>query len=193
MVLVGSECDGGFVHSEFDASSASRHAFKIQSCFFRRNALRVDVELDASVKSRKFIFYCLKMKTWRYILTRAGVTKDERVLVTGASGGVGSAAVQLARVRGAHVAAVTSPSKSDALRNLGADRILFREDNLIEAMGARQILPAAKSTLRDRSGCRRPVASVSGGVAAWRAVCRGRRHCRPYRTIGCQDAVPERP
>ncbi|WP_394155410.1 hypothetical protein [Loktanella salsilacus] len=38
----------------------------------------------------------------------------ERVLITGASGGVGSAAIQLARRRGAHVTAITSPAKMQA-------------------------------------------------------------------------------
>lgn len=52
----------------------------------------------------------------------------ERVLITGASGGVGSAAIQLAKRRGAHVTAVTTPSKAEALRELGADATLGRDD-----------------------------------------------------------------
>ncbi|GHA55263.1 alcohol dehydrogenase [Amylibacter ulvae] len=51
----------------------------------------------------------------------------ERVLITGASGGVGSAAIQLSKRRGAHVTAVTSAGKSDALRALGADETLDRD------------------------------------------------------------------
>ncbi|WP_231730474.1 alcohol dehydrogenase catalytic domain-containing protein [Celeribacter halophilus] len=54
----------------------------------------------------------------------------ERVLITGASGGVGSAAIQLAKRRGAHVTALTSPSKAEALRDLGANVTLSREDVL---------------------------------------------------------------
>lgn len=52
----------------------------------------------------------------------------ERVLITGASGGVGSAAVQLAKRRGAHVTAVTTLAKAEELRTLGADAIVERND-----------------------------------------------------------------
>jgi NADPH:quinone reductase-like Zn-dependent oxidoreductase len=57
---------------------------------------------------------------------RAGVHVGERVLVTGASGGVGSAAVQLARRRGAEVIAVASNSKAEGLRALGASQVIDR-------------------------------------------------------------------
>lgn len=46
------------------------------------------------------------------------------VLVNGASGAVGSAAVQLAAARGARVTAITSGRNSDLVRSLGADRIV---------------------------------------------------------------------
>lgn len=52
----------------------------------------------------------------------------ERLLITGASGGVGAAAVQLAKLRGAHVTAVTSGAKADVVRALGADATLDRND-----------------------------------------------------------------
>lgn len=54
------------------------------------------------------------------LLSRARVAVGERVLVTGASGGVGLAAVQLALLRGAEVTAQCSPAKADPLRALGA-------------------------------------------------------------------------
>ncbi|MFJ5231315.1 NAD(P)-dependent alcohol dehydrogenase [Kitasatospora sp. NPDC088391] len=55
-----------------------------------------------------------------------------RLLITGAAGGVGSFAVQIARSLGAHVTAVASTAKLDAVRALGADRVLdyTREDFL---------------------------------------------------------------
>ena len=69
------------------------------------------------------------------LLTRSSV-KNERVLITGASGGVGSAAVQLAKVRGAYVIAVANQSKADALLHIGADRVVDRNANLVEEIGS---------------------------------------------------------
>ncbi len=54
------------------------------------------------------------------LLTRAGVTLGQKVLITGASGGVGMAAVQLAALRGATVWGVTNPAKADVVKSQGA-------------------------------------------------------------------------
>lgn len=65
------------------------------------------------------------------MLTRANVTDKDTVLVPGASGGVGSAVVQLAKRRGARVIALASDAKHAEVRALGADVILGRApDNL---------------------------------------------------------------
>jgi NADPH:quinone reductase-like Zn-dependent oxidoreductase len=116
----GSECDGGF--AEYTVAAA-RHAYKIDS------------ELsDAHLAS----FPC-SYSTAENLLTRANVKSGERVLVTGASGGVGSAAIQLAKARGARVWAVTSPAKSDALRELGADETISREVDLTLEPGSNSV------------------------------------------------------
>ena len=60
------------------------------------------------------------------LVSRSGVCKGDRVLVTGASGGVGLAAVELAKLRGAHVTAVAAPAKQDAVLAAGSDKILDR-------------------------------------------------------------------
>lgn len=70
------------------------------------------------------------------MLHRAGVGPGDRVIVTGASGGVGSWAVQLARARGAEVTAVAAESKAEAIEPLGAARVIPRGESLVEALGA---------------------------------------------------------
>ncbi len=56
-----------------------------------------------------------------------GPVVERRVLVTGASGGVGRFAVQLAKLAGAHVTGVSSsPERARGLRELGADEVIAR-------------------------------------------------------------------
>lgn len=59
-----------------------------------------------------------------------GVTREHRVLVHGASGGVGTFAVQLVKMIGAHVTAVCSGRNAERMRALGADEVIdyTRED-----------------------------------------------------------------
>ncbi|GAA1855316.1 zinc-binding dehydrogenase [Microbacterium koreense] len=60
------------------------------------------------------------------MIERAGLRAGETALISGASGGVGLAAVQLAHARGARVVAVSSAGKTDAVRSAGADVVIDR-------------------------------------------------------------------
>ena len=116
----GSECDGGF--AEY-TKVAAKHAYAV-------NSTMSDVELAS--------FPC-SYSTAENMLTRANVAEGDRVLISGASGGVGSAAIQLAKARGAYVIAITSPSKKQQLSELGADEVIARDADLVEALGVSSV------------------------------------------------------
>lgn len=79
--------------------------------------------------------FCCAYLTGERMLERARLAAGERVLVTGASGGVGSAIVQLARARGAVPIAVTAPGKEAALLEIGAQAVVTRgEGDFVEAV-----------------------------------------------------------
>ncbi len=119
-VYLGSERDGGF--AEYVKVPAV-HAHPIQSDLS-------DAELAT--------FPCAYSAA-ENMIARAAVGEGETVLITGASGGVGSAAVQLARRRGATVMAVTSAAKAEQVELLGADRIVLRDRNLLDQIAAETV------------------------------------------------------
>lgn len=115
-IYFGSECDGAF--AEF-AKAPAIHAHRIVS----------DLS-DAELAS----FPC-SYSAAENMLTRAALRSGERALVTGASGGVGSAAVQLARRRGAEVLAVAGAEKAELVASLGAKRVIPRDGDLVGEIG----------------------------------------------------------
>jgi len=66
---------------------------------------------------------------------RAQVTEGDRVLVTGASGGVGSAVVQLAKRRKATVIAIAGQEKIEKVKSIGADQVIARDDDVVACLG----------------------------------------------------------
>ena len=71
-----------------------------------------------------------------HILNRAKVTVGQRVLVYGASGSVGTYAVQLAKARGASVTGVCGTAHVDMVRSIGADEVVdYTTEGLTAADG----------------------------------------------------------
>ena len=108
---MGSECDGAFAQYMVAFSDES---FKVESDWS-------DTEL-ASIPCA--------YSTAENLLERSVVKESEIVLITGASGGVGSAAIQLAKRRGASVIAVASKAKAAEVKKIGADKVINREDGI---------------------------------------------------------------
>lgn len=93
--------------------------------------------VNSDISDAELATFCCAYLTGEQMLDRARLAKGERVLVTGASGGVGSAIVQLARVRGAVPYTVTSRGKEAAMRDIGAEATVLRgEGDLVEAVAA---------------------------------------------------------
>jgi len=115
---------------------------------------------------------------WRALMTRAAIQPGEDVLILGASGGVGSAAIQIAKLAGARVFAVTSSDEKTGLaRDLGADLVLNRNSgNIWEKL----------AELTDQRGV--DVVLENVGAATWdkslRSLVRGGRLVTVGRTTG---------
>ena len=72
-----------------------------------------------------------------------------RVLVVGAAGGIGAYAVQLARLAGASVTAITDPARADLVRDLGASVVVDRHrDDVLAARGQWDVVLDAPGALR---------------------------------------------
>jgi NADPH:quinone reductase-like Zn-dependent oxidoreductase len=148
--FLGSERDGGFAQY---TTVPAENAFEIKS------------ELtDAELAS----FPC-SYSTGEHMLHRVRLREGEKIIVPGASGGVGSALVQLAKRRGAWVLAVTSKAKMDSIRELGADAVLDRNQKDLEHQ-IQEILAGGEVDV---------VADVVGGAGfsmCFNFLCRGGRY-----------------
>jgi NADPH:quinone reductase-like Zn-dependent oxidoreductase len=178
-IYFGSECDGAF--AEFARVPAS-HAHAV-TCGL------TDAELAS--------FPCAYSAA-ENMLTRLNLGSGETVLVTGASGGVGSAAVQLAKRRGATVLAVASPSKSAAVASLGAVQVIApdadpvkefgreRIDAIVDVVGGGQF-PALLEVLR-RGGSYAAAGAIAGPIVE---LDLRTLYLKDLRLLGCTVFEPQ--
>jgi NADPH:quinone reductase-like Zn-dependent oxidoreductase len=108
---LGSERDGGY--AEYVTVPAA-NAYPVRSGLS-------DVELAS---------FATSAGTAQNLLRRAEVRAGELVLVVGASGGVGTALIELTRARGAVPVALCSPAKADRVLAVGAAAVLHPDDDL---------------------------------------------------------------
>lgn len=107
--LIGSERDGGY--AEYTAVPAE-------------NAHQI----DSSLSSSELATFPTAYVTAERMLNRSGVGAGDDVFITGASGGVGTGLIQLAKRRGARVLGLTSSGKADSVREIGADETIIRDE-----------------------------------------------------------------
>ncbi len=117
----GSEIDGGF--AEYTKTDYHNVA-----------------AIDSPMSDAELATFSCSYTTAEGMLTRANVGPQDSVLITGASGGVGSALIQLAKRRGATVIAMASEAKHEAVQELLPDAILPRNP------------PDLKAALKDATG-----------------------------------------
>lgn len=177
-LYLGSDCDGGF--AEFVRVPAG-------------NAHPVATRLaDAELAS----FPC-SYTAAENMLSRADVGREDVVLVTGASGGVGSAAVQLAARRGATVIGMAGEPKHAEVTALGAARVLPRDADVVAGLGRDSVdavidvvggpqFPGLLEVLRP--GSRYAVAGAIAGAVV--PLDLRTLYLKDLRLIGCTIAEP---
>ena len=148
---MGSECDGAFAQYMVAFSDES---FKIESNW--SNAELASIPCAYS--------------TAENLLERSDVKEGEVVLITGASGGVGSAAIMLAKRRGARVVAVASEAKARMVQEIGADEVIHREDKLIDSIDNESIDVVIDLVAGERWGDLLDVLKKGGRYAAAGAI-----------------------
>ena len=149
----GSESDGGY---------ADYTRIRIE------NVIPIDTPLsDAEVAT----FPCA-YTTAENLIQRTGLRPGETVVIAGASGGVGSAAIQLCRLRGAKIIAIASASKADTLLELGATTVIDRNE------------PDLEGAIREAASGPVDVALDVVGGPTFTALTNALRHAGRYSTSG---------
>lgn len=105
--------------------------------------------MPAALRFEEAAGYPVPVETAVRILRQVGVRSGQMLVVSGASGGVGSAVLQIARDRGINVIATAGADNQDYLRSLGATATTYGE-GLVSRV--RQLAPAGVDAALDLAG-----------------------------------------
>eukprot|EP00670_Eutreptiella_braarudii_P028872 CAMPEP_0174375524 /NCGR_PEP_ID=MMETSP0811_2-20130205/114940_1 /TAXON_ID=73025 ORGANISM="Eutreptiella gymnastica-like, Strain CCMP1594" /NCGR_SAMPLE_ID=MMETSP0811_2 /ASSEMBLY_ACC=CAM_ASM_000667 /LENGTH=393 /DNA_ID=CAMNT_0015525871 /DNA_START=15 /DNA_END=1193 /DNA_ORIENTATION=- len=153
----------GYFGSEYDGGFAEYTKIRVENA----------IPISSSQTDAELATYPCAYTTAENLVARTGLQPGETVVITGASGGVGSAAIQLCRLRGARVIGIASTSKADSLLKLGAESIIDR--NEIDIEGA----------IRERVGGSIDVALDVVGGAMFMPLINALRQGGRYSISGC--------
>jgi len=139
--------DGSY--AEFCAAKASQFALKPQSLSFTEAA---GVPLAG-------------LTAWTALFEHGKLQAGQRVLIQGASGGVGGFAVQFAKAKGAYVIGTASAGNLDYLRQLGADEVIDYRSQPVEELVHDVDVVLEASPLRDNAARAKAVRTLkTGGI-----------------------------
>ncbi len=101
------------------------------------------------------------------LLKMANIREGDKVLIYGASGSVGTYAVQLAKFYGAHVTGVCSGGNLELVRSIGADEVIdYTKDDFRENGKTYDVIFDTVRKLR-RSGCKRSLGEKGIFISTW--------------------------
>ena len=114
---------------------------------------------------------CSALTAWNFLIVQANIRRGQEILINGASGSVGSAAVQIAKVFGAEVTGVCSTANLEMVKSLGADRVIdyknedFTQNgqtyDIIFDVAGKRTFPVCKNSLKHRGIYLNPVLTFS--------------------------------
>lgn len=116
----------------------------IPECYVTHKPLSLKFEEAASVPLASLTAY-------QSVIEKGKLTKGQKIVILGASGGVGTYAIQFSKIIGAEVIAIAGQNRSDYLKSLGADHVIdYTEGDFIEKI--KSVFPSGADLILDGVG-----------------------------------------
>ena len=118
-----------------DLSKAKYFGSEVDGGYAEFAAIRVEnvYKVDSAYSDEELATFGCAYTTAENLIERTGLSPGESIVISGASGGVGSAAIQLAKIREAKVIAISRAGKEQVLREVGADHVIDRNEPNLES------------------------------------------------------------